>query len=112
MTYPQLHARDFQAEVDGKATCLITLHNSRGMSVSFTNLGGKILQIVVPDRNGKMDDVALGYDDIQAVIDGQSSMGAFVGRFANRIAKGRFMLDGVQYSLEPNNNGNSLHGGP
>ena len=100
------------AEVDGKPTCLITLHNSRGMSVSFTNLGGKILQIVVPDRNGRMDDVALGYDNIQGVIDGQSSMGAFVGRFANRIAKGRFTLDGVEYAVEPNNNGNSLHGGP
>jgi aldose 1-epimerase len=112
MTHPQLHARNFDAEVDGKPTCLITLHNSRGMSVSFTNLGGKILQIVVPDRNGRMDDVALGYDNIQGVIDGQPSMGAFVGRFANRIAKGRFKLDGVEYTVEPNNNGNSLHGGP
>ena len=112
MTHPQLHARNFDAEVDGKPTCLITLHNSRGMSVSFTNLGGKILQIVVPDRNGRMDDVALGYDNIQGVIGGQASMGAFVGRFANRIAKGRFTLDGVEYAVEPNNNGNSLHGGP
>jgi aldose 1-epimerase len=112
MTHAQLHARNFDAEVDGKPTCLITLHNSRGMSVSFTNLGGKILQIIVPDRNGRMDDVALGYDNIQGVIDGQASMGAFVGRFANRIAKGRFTLDGVEYAVETNNNGNSLHGGP
>lgn len=110
--YSQLQASNFEGEVGGKPTRLFTLRNSHGMSVSFTNLGGKILQIVVPDRNGRMDDVALGYDTIQGVIGGQTSMGAFVGRFANRIAKGRFTLDGVAYATEPNNNGNSLHGGP
>src|SRR5687767_2559839 len=110
--YPQLQASNFEGEVGGKPTRLFTLRNSRGMNVSFSNLGGKILQIVVPDRNGRMDDVALGYDTIQGVIGGQASMGAFVGRFANRIGKGRFTLDGVAYALEPNNNGNSLHGGP
>lgn len=110
--HPQLKAQKFEGQVGGKPTRLFTLHNRRGMSVSFTNLGGKILQIVVPDRGGTMDDVALGYESTQGVIDGQPSMGAFVGRFANRIAGGRFKLDGVEYALEPNNNGNSLHGGP
>jgi aldose 1-epimerase len=112
LSYPLLRPENFEGRVGDQATRLFTLKNSRGMSVSFTNLGGKILQIVVPDRQGKMDDVALGYDSIQGVIDGQPSMGAFVGRFANRIANGRFKLDGVEYSLEPNSNGHSLHGGP
>lgn len=110
--YPQLRPQDFEGRVGEQTTRLFTLHNSRGMSVSFTNLGGKVLQIVVPDRHGKLDDVALGYDSVQGVIDGQPSMGAFVGRFANRIARGRFKLDGVEYSLEPNSDGHSLHGGP
>ena len=111
-SYPLLRPENFEGRVGDRATRLFTLKNSRGMSVSFTNLGGKVLQIVVPDRHGKMDDVALGYDSIQGVIDGQPSMGAFVGRFANRIARGRFKLDGVEYPLEPNSNGHSLHGGP
>jgi aldose 1-epimerase len=110
--YPQLDASRFEGVADGKRTKLFTLRGDSGMRVSFTNLGGKIQQIVVPDRRGHMDDVALGYDSIEGVIGGQSSMGAFVGRFANRIANARFELDGVTHQLEPNNNGNSLHGGP
>ena len=110
--YPRLNAKDFEGEAGGKAVRLFTLRNSRGMSVSFTNLGGKIMQIVVPDREGRMDDVALGYDSFAGLTQGQASMGAFVGRFANRIAHGRFTLDGHEYSLETNSNGHSLHGGP
>jgi len=80
--------------------------------VSFCNLGGKILQIVVPDRQGRMDDVALGYDSLAGVTQGQASMGAFIGRYANRIANGRFTLGGKDHTLEANSNGHSLHGGP
>jgi aldose 1-epimerase len=110
-TYTQLQPENFITEIGGKQTRLITLQNSRGMTVRFTTLGAKIQQIVVPDRDGKMDDVALGYENIAQVITGQASMGAFVGRYANRIAKGRFTLDGRQYSIEPNNSGQLLHGG-
>ncbi|MDB5873949.1 MAG: galactose mutarotase [Ramlibacter sp.] len=114
MTAPfsRLRPENFEGEVAGKTTRLFTLQNRRGMSVSFTNLGGKILQIAVPDRRGRMDDVALGYDSLKGVLQGQTSAGAFVGRFANRIANGRFRLDGVQYALDANSNGHSLHGGP
>jgi len=110
--YPRLDPQNFEGEVGGKRVRLFTLRNGRGMSVSFTNLGGKILQIVVPDRDGKMDDVALGYDSLQGVVQGQASIGAFIGRFANRIANGRFTLDGVEHHLESNSNSHSLHGGP
>jgi len=110
--FPPLHAANFEGEVAGKATRLFALRNGAGMSVSFTNLGGKILQIVVPDRHGKMDDVALGYDTLRGVVQGQASMGAFIGRYANRIANGRFALDGREYPLERNSNGHSQHGGP
>lgn len=108
----ELNAAAFEGEVDGRPTRLFTLRNSRGMSVSFTNLGGKVLQIAVPDREGRMDDVALGYASLAGVVGGQASMGAFIGRFANRIADGRFTLDGVAHRLPTNNNGHTLHGGP
>ncbi len=109
--YTTLQAQNFVATVDGKPTRLITLQNSRGMTVRFTTLGAKILQIVVPDRYGEMDDIALGYETIAQVMQGQASMGAFVGRYANRIAHGSFELDGVRYNIKPNSGAHLLHGG-
>ena len=107
---PLLRER-FQSVVDGNATDLFTLTNRHGMVVRFTNLGAKIIQIIVPDRAGVMDDVALGYDSIDGVVNGQSSMGAFIGRYAGRVGKGRFTLNGEAHQLGVNNGGNSLHGG-
>ncbi|HEX2656385.1 MAG TPA: aldose epimerase family protein [Xanthobacteraceae bacterium] len=101
----------FQTGIDGKPVDLYILRNSRGMVVAITNLGAKIEQILVPDRKGVLGDVALGYDSIEAVRNGQSSMGAFIGRYANRIAGGKFSLDGNTYQLAINNGPNSLHGG-
>lgn len=112
MSYPVLDPQRFEGHVDGHATRLFTLRNSRGMQVSFTNYGAKIQQIVVPDRDGVMDDVVLGYDSIDAVQAGQPSVGALVGRYANRICGSRFTLDGVAYQLESNYHGHCLHGGP
>jgi len=112
MSYPTLDPKRFEGVADGRPTRLYTLCNRRGMRVSFTNYGAKIQQIVVPDRNGEMDDVVLGYDSIDAVLAGQPSMGAFVGRYANRICGSRFMLDGAEYRLESNYHGHCLHGGP
>ena len=109
---PALDPDRFEGEVDGRRTCLITLRNRRGMVLNFTNLGAKVMQILVPDRHGDLDDVALGYDCLQAVIQGHASMGAFIGRYANRIAHARFVMDGVEHRLQPNSNGHSLHGGP
>jgi aldose 1-epimerase len=109
--YTPLQAQNFTGEADGKPVRLITLENSRGMTVRFTTLGAKVLQIVVPDRDGNMDDVALGYESLEGVIAGQPSMGAFVGRYANRIAYGQFELDGVHHSIKPNSGAHLLHGG-
>lgn len=110
-TFTLLQRERFQSTVDGAQTDLFTLTNTRGMVVKFTNLGAKILQIIVPDRHGVMDDVALGYDSIAAVRSGQTSMGAFIGRYAGRVGGGRFTLNGKQHQLSINSGPNSLHGG-
>lgn len=102
----------FQGEVDGRPTALFFLRNARGMTVAITNLGAKVLQIVVPDRHGVPDDVALGYDSLQAVLGGSPSMGAFVGRYAGRIGGARFTLAGREHRLTPNSGAHCIHGGP
>ncbi|KAA5613322.1 galactose mutarotase [Rhodovastum atsumiense] len=110
-TYVELRREAFQKQVDGLQTDLFTIRNPAGMVVKITNYGAKIEQILVPDRDGRLGDVVAGYDSIDAVMAGQPSMGAFIGRVANRIAKGRFTLDGQQYQVTINNPPNSLHGG-
>jgi aldose 1-epimerase len=109
--YVILDPQKFCSEIDGKQVDLYAIKNQNGMVVQITNLGAKIEQILIPDRDGKFGDVALGYESIDQVRDRQPSMGAFIGRFANRIAEGKFSLDGKQYQLALNNGGNSLHGG-
>ena len=111
MSFAALQRERFQSLVDGKATDLFTIANGQGMVVRFTNHGAKILQIIVPDRHGVMDDVALGYDSIDAVLTGQSSMGAFIGRYAGRVGGARFILNGKAHQLTVNSGPNSLHGG-
>lgn len=117
--YVELDAANFQKEIDGKPVGLYTLRNKHGAVVKITNYGAKIQQILVPDRWGRLGDVAQGYETIDQVRDGQASMGAFIGRFANRIAAGKFTLDGVEYKLAINDistdpkapRENTLHGG-
>jgi aldose 1-epimerase len=98
---------------DGRPVYLYTLTNSRGVRVKITNYGGTITSIVVPDRRGRMDDVVLGYNDLPDYLADQNDtyFGALIGRYGNRIAKGRFTLDGKTYQLAINNPPNSLHGG-
>lgn len=117
--YVELRAADFQKEVDGKKVGLYTIKNKKGMIVRITNYGARVEQILVPDRNGRMGDVAQGYETIDQVMGGQGSMGAFIGRYANRIANGTFTLDGTEYKVGINDvavppaypRQNSLHGG-
>ncbi len=111
MPFAALQRERFQSVVDGRRTDLFTIANSKGMVVRFTNHGAKILQIIVPDRHGVMDDVALGYDSIASVLTGQSSMGAFIGRYAGRVGGARFTLGGREHRLTVNSGPNSLHGG-
>jgi aldose 1-epimerase len=106
-----LERERFREQVDGKAVDLYTLHNTHGMVVRITNWGARVLQILVPDWTGKPGDVALGYDSLAQLRQGQASMGAFIGRYANRIGGARFTLEGVEYRLAANSGANTLHGG-
>ena len=92
---------------------LYTLTNASGASVKVTNYGAIITSIIVPDRNGKMADIALGYNHLENYMNAvdRPYFGAIVGRYGNRIAKGTFTIDGVKYSLATNNGENHLHGG-
>lgn len=114
-----LREAGFDAEIDGRRVGLYTIRNRRGMLVRITNHGARIEQILVPDRAGRLGDVAQGYETIGQVRAGQLYMGAFIGRYANRIAHGRFRLDGVEHRLTINDlstdpnlpRRNTLHGG-
>lgn len=97
---------------DGTNIELYTLRNANGMSVKITTYGAAIVSIMAADRSGKLDDVALGFDSLEGYLSkSNGSLGATVGRYANRIAKGRFTLDGEAYQLAINNDVNHLHGG-
>jgi aldose 1-epimerase len=109
--YVELERPKFITEIDGKAVDLYTIRNRAGMVARITNYGARVEQILVPDRSGRFGDVALGYETIDQVVGGQASMGAFIGRYANRIANGSFTLEGVTCRLAINNPPNSLHGG-
>jgi aldose 1-epimerase len=97
--------------VDGQSVDLYTLRNVHGVEVKITNYGGILVSLKVPDRNGKFDDVVLGFNDLDTYLKGHPYFGALIGRYGNRIAKGRFTLNGVEYKLAVNNGENTLHGG-
>ena len=101
----------YRKTVDGKQVDLYTIKNAKGMVVKITNYGAKIEQILVPDKQGKFADVVQGYESIDKAQGGQGSMGAFVGRYANRIGGAKFTLDGKEYLLAKNSGENNLHGG-
>src|SRR6185369_2396316 len=89
-----------------------TITNGSGMQVSIINYGGTVTKIIVPDKDGKMGDVVLGFDSLSGYLQkGDPYFGSLVGRYANRIANAKFTLDGKEYSLAGNDHGNSLHGG-
>lgn len=106
-----LDAARFRGELDGKPVALYTLRNSRGMVVCITNYGAKIEQMLVPGRDGRLRDVVLGYDSLEAAVGGSASMGAFIGRYAGRIGGAAFTLNGVRHQLTANNGRHCLHGG-
>lgn len=102
----------FQANIDGKQTRLYTLKNSNGLTACFTNFGGRLVGLWVPDSTGNFIDVAVGLPNVQEYAGpGDAYFGASIGRYGNRIAKGKFTLEGKQYSLFVNNGENTLHGG-
>jgi aldose 1-epimerase len=101
----------FGTTKDGKAVDLYTMTNSHGIEVRAMTYGGIITSLRVPDRSGHFDDVVLGYDSLDGYLKASPYFGAIIGRYGNRIAKGRFTLDGVEYKLAINDGPNSLHGG-
>lgn len=107
-----LNAADFRKTIDGKQTDLYFLHGGQ-LSTAITNYGGRIVSLCVPGRSGKLADVVLGFRSIGDYLHAKELFhGALIGRVGNRIAKGQFMLDGVNFNLPLNNGPNHLHGGP
>jgi aldose 1-epimerase len=101
----------FGQTADGKAVELFTLTNAKGLEVRVISYGGTIVSLRVPDRQGRLDDVVLGHDALLGYLAASRFFGSAIGRYGNRIAKGRFALDGQTYALATNNGPNHLHGG-
>ena len=108
---PAAEPAPFGTLASGQAVQLFTLRNAHGIEVQFTNYGGIITSLKTPDRAGHLSDIVLGYDNLAAYVANSPYFGAIVGRYANRIARGHFTLDGATYTLAVNNGPNSLHGG-
>lgn len=108
-----LFPKNFQKEINGKKTDLFILKNNKGHEVAITNYGGALVAIMVPDKTGKLANVIQGHDTIDGVIESpEPFLSTLVGRYGNRICKGKFSLNDKEYSLSINNGPNHLHGGP
>ena len=115
LTDSNLNPEQFADTINGKATALYTLKNANGMEVCITNYGGRVVSIMVPDRDGNFKDVVLGYDNVQQYADSKNSpsdYGASIGRYANRISKHSFSIGEETFELVANDGDNCLHGGP
>lgn len=115
LTASELNPADFESTIDGKQTALYTLKNQNGMEVCITNLGGRVVSIMVPDRDGNLKDVVLGYDNVAQYADREGSpsdYGASIGRYANRISQHSFQIGEENFDLVANDGENCLHGGP
>lgn len=111
---PELNVKpeNFEKTIDGKPVRLYVLENSKGTTIAITNYGGRIVSIIVPDKNSNFDDINLGYSSLDDYINySEQYFGALIGRYGNRIGKGRFVLEGTEYTLATNNGPNHLHGG-
>ncbi len=111
---PLLDAKNFTTTIDNKEVSLYTLESGQGLYMQVTNFGARVVTLWAPDKKGQYEDVVLGFENIDRYAynnEGERFFGPVVGRFANRIAKGQFEIDGQSYQLPINNNGQSLHGG-
>ena len=108
---PMITKQPFGKTADGTPVDIFTLTNAKGMEARIMTYGGIVVSLKTPDRDGKLDDVVLGFDTLDPYLKGHPFFGALVGRYGNRIAKGRFKIDGKEYSLLVNNGENHLHGG-
>jgi aldose 1-epimerase len=105
------HKEPFGQTTDGQEVFLYTLTSSKGFRARITNFGATLVSLHVPDRDGSLGDVVLGFDTLEGYIHQTAYLGSTVGRYGNRIAKGKFTLDGTEYTLATNNGPNHLHGG-
>ena len=103
--------KDFGTTKKKEKAVLYTMTNKNGMKVSVTDFGANIVEIIVPDKNGKFEDINLGYDDVSGYEKNAPGFGSFIGRVANRVADARFEVNGKVYELEKNDGENCLHGG-
>src|SRR6266852_4382044 len=107
----QITREPFGRTKEGTSVDLFTLRNTKGVEARICNYGGIVVSFMAPDRHGKMGDVVLGYDHLDDYLKNNPFFGALVGRYGNRIARGKFSLDGKEYTLAINNGPNALHGG-
>ena len=108
---PTISKKDFGKTADRRQVDIYTLTNSRGGEAAIITYGGAVVSLKVPDKSGKLGDVVLGYDSIADYEKHSAFFGALIGRYGNRIGKGKFSIDGKEYSLATNNGENHLHGG-
>ncbi|THV56863.1 galactose-1-epimerase [Flagellimonas alvinocaridis] len=108
----RIDKKNFEKIVDGKPVSLYVLENEQGTVAEITNYGGKVVSLWLPDKSGNYEDVVLGHENIDDFLNAKEKyFGALIGRYGNRIAHGKFTLDGMEYTLATNNGANSLHGG-
>ena len=107
----RIHVDEFGRTKEGDLIHRYTLRNKTGVEATIVNYGAKLVTLKVPDRDGHLSDVVLGYDDLKSYEEGKSYFGASIGRYAKRIAKGEFSLNGKTYTLARNDGPNSVHGG-
>jgi len=108
---PSITSAEFGKMPDGQSVLIYTLVNSNGLKAKITEYGAALVSLEVPDREGKLADVILGYSSLEGYLNGDPFYGKTVGRFANRIGKGKFTLEGKEYTLPLNDGPNQLHGG-
>lgn len=108
---PRITQVPFDRLPDGQVVDILTLRNGNGIEMTVLTYGGIITSLKTPDRTGALDDIVLGFDDLKSYIEQSPYFGCLIGRYGNRIAKGRFTLDGKTYALATNNGANHLHGG-
>lgn len=107
-----LNTHDFEGKVDGKEVKMYVLSNNKGAEITVINYGAKVVSLMIPDKDGKLTDIVLGHNNLEEYLNSQEPyFGAVCGRTGNRVAKGKFTIDGTEYQLAINNGPNNLHGG-
>ena len=111
ITLSGLNSNDFIANIDGKEIALYTLENNNGLEACITNYGGRLVSLMIPDKNGKFEDVVCGFPTINGYLENKQNFGATIGRYIGRILNATFSIDSITYNLTPNTGVHCAHGG-